>query len=87
LTYIYSSMSFGVNMVWRVNTNFHQICVRIWGLRMNNRVEYANVFLTFMSCSEMRSTLTLSDSESSSTRLMLLNSTRVEIILSLWLMT
>lgn len=46
---------------------------------MNNRVEYANVFLTFMSCSEMRSTLTLSDSESSSTRLMLLNSTRVEI--------
>lgn len=42
---------------------------------------------TFMSCSEMRSRLTLSDSESNSTRLMLLNSTSVEIILSLWLMT
>lgn len=61
---------------------------------MNNRVKYlddhvheSNDFRTFMSCSEMRSRLTLSDSDSNSTRLMLLNSTSVEITLSLWLMT
>lgn len=60
---------------------------------INNRVSWGSctyrskTFRTFMSCSEMRSRLTLSDSDSNSTRLMLLNSTSVEITLSLWLMT
>ncbi len=56
-------------------------------LYLDDRVYESNVLHTFMSCSEMRSRLTLSDSESNSTRLMLLNSTSVEITLSLWLMT
>lgn len=80
-------------MVWRVQIlicfQFVCDCLCVYML-INNGAPILwglGARCTFMSCNEIRSRLTLSDSESSSTRLMLLNSTSWEITLSLWLMT